>query len=352
MKKNSNKVNKAIIYAILAAILYGVSTPFSKIILTEISPTFLSALLYLGAGFGMLIVKILTLNIKSQSEAKLDKKDLPYVIAMIALDILAPILLMVGLVRANPSTVSLLNNFEIVATAIIALILFGEQIGGKMWLAIGLITLASIILSLENIEGIKFSIGAVYVLLATISWGFENNFTRKLSVKNPIDIVILKGIGSGFGALLIANYLQSINLNYIYIISALSLGFMAYGLSIFMYIKAQRDLGAARTSAYYAVAPFIGVIFSWLLFDELINVRFIVALIIMIIGVYFNISENHEHEHIHNKMVHEHSHRHDDLHHNHFHDYDVVGSHSHVHEHENLVHSHSHTPDIHHKHTH
>lgn len=352
MKDNEYKANNAIIYAILAASSYGISTPFSKIMLNVLSPTFLSALLYLGAGFGMLLTKMLTMNLKSQSEANLDKKDLPYIFAMIVLDVIAPILLMVGLERTSPSTVSLLNNFEIVATSVIALILFGEQLGGKMWLAIGLITLSSIILSLDTIEGIDFSVGAIFVLLATISWGFENNTTRKLSIKNPIDIVIIKGLGSGLGALIIAMYLQDIELNFIYIISALILGFLAYGLSIYMYIRAQRDLGAARTSAYYSIAPFVGVLTSWILFDEAIEPRFIVSLVIMILGVYFTIEENHIHEHTHESIVHEHSHRHDDLHHNHYHDYDVRGYHSHEHTHEKLIHTHAHAPDIHHKHSH
>jgi drug/metabolite transporter (DMT)-like permease len=352
MKKNDNKSINAVFYAILAAAFYGISTPFSKILLDVLSPTFLSALLYLGAGIGMLATKMLTMNVKSKKEASLDKRDFPYIVAMVVLDILAPILLMIGLVRTSPSTVSLLNNFEIVATSIIALIIFNEQIGKKMWQAIALITLSSIILSIDTIGEISLSVGAIFVLLATISWGLENNYTRKLSIKNPLDIVIIKGLGSGLGALIIATYLQAIELNYTYIIAALFLGFIAYGLSIYMYIRAQRDLGAARTSSYYAIAPFIGVLTSWLLFDEAINLRFIFALAIMIIGVYFTIAENHEHEHVHKELVHEHAHKHDDLHHNHVHDYDVKGYHSHEHKHKKLVHSHPHTPDIHHKHSH
>jgi len=351
MWENNKQIN-AIFYAMLAATLYGISTPFSKMILDVLSPAFLSALLYLGAGFGMLLIKITIANTNPQNEASLDKRDLPYLAAMVGLDILAPILLMIGLVRTSPSTVSLLNNFEIVATAVIALLIFNEQIGKKMWLAIGLITLSSAILSIENIGEINLSIGAIFVLLATISWGLENNCTRKLSYKNPIDIVIIKGLGSGLGALIIAMYSGEIKLNYIYIIAALILGFMAYGLSIYMYIKAQRHLGAARTSSYYAIAPFVGVVTSWMLFDEAINMRFIFALIFMIIGVYFTFEKNHEHEHVHLAVVHEHAHKHDDLHHNHVHNYDVKGYHSHEHKHEKLVHSHPHTPDIHHNHSH
>lgn len=343
----------AVITAIIAAGLYGVSSPISKLLLTKLPPAFLAALLYLGAGIGMLLVRILfRIGKKEQKEAKLTRRELPYIIAMILLDIGAPILLMVGLSLSEPANVSLLNNFEIVATSIVALVIFKEAIGKRMWLAISLITISSIVLCLEGWESFHFSLGSVFVLLACCFWGLENNCTRMLSVKDPLQIVIIKGIGSGSGALLIVFSMGQYSINVLFILCALLLGFVAYGLSIYCYIKAQRELGAARTSAYYAAAPFIGVLISWLIYREGITLQFLIALIIMLIGSYLATSELHQHIHIHDEITHDHKHKHDDAHHTHIHNPPIVGEHSHIHTHEALQHNHIHTPDTHHVHTH
>jgi drug/metabolite transporter (DMT)-like permease len=344
---------KAVITAVIAAALYGISSPVSKLLLRELSPTLMAALLYLGAGIGMLAVQFVrSLRSKEQKEAKLTKKELPYVIAMVLLDIGAPILLMSGLLITEPANVSLLNNFEIVATAFVALFLFNEAIGRRMWIAIGLISLSSIVLSLEGAQSLKFSIGSLFILLACCCWGFENNCTRMLSIKDPIQIVIIKGIGSGLGALSISLIIGQYRSHLPSILMALLLGFVAYGLSIYFYIKAQRELGAARTSAYYAMAPFIGVIISWIIFKEGITIQFLVALAIMLLGSYFAISEVHYHPHTHESVTHEHKHSHADNHHTHIHNQEVVGEHSHEHTHEAVLHSHTHTPDSHHTHMH
>ena len=163
-----------------------------------------------------------------------------------------------------------------------------------MWGAITLITLSSIIISVKDISSFSFSFGSILVLLGCICWGFENNCTRRLSVKDPLEIVVIKGFGSGIGALLIAFILGEQTNNVTYILVALLLGFFAYGLSIFFYIYAQRDLGAAKTSAYYAIAPFIGVGLSLLMFREIPTFSFIIALVIMIIGTYFASTEEHK----------------------------------------------------------
>ena len=190
-------------------------------------------------------------------EARLTKKELPFILLMLVLDIAAPIFLMIGLTITTSSNAALLNNFEIVATSIVALIVFKEAIGSRLWLSIILITISSIILSVEDFSSFSLSTGSIFVLLATIFWGFENNCTRKLSIKDPLQIVIIKGLGSGLGALIIAFSAQQVFWNTSYIALALILGFFAYGMSILFYVSAQRHLGAARTSAYYAVAPFI-----------------------------------------------------------------------------------------------
>ena len=351
MKQTTN--TKYVMMAIAAAALYGVSSPASKLLLEKLSPTIMASMLYLGAGIGMLALQIIKKISKAQSyEASLTKKELPYIIGMIILDIAAPIFLMIGLTKTTSSNASLLNNFEIVATAMIALFIFKEAVGKRMWTAIFFITLSSIVLTFEDISSFTFSVGSVFVLLACVSWGLENNCTRMLSIKDPGQIVVIKGLGSGFGALLIAWLSKDIKIDISYALIALILGFVAYGLSLLMYIRAQRELGAARTSAYYAAAPFIGVLISWIVLKEAVTPSFLTALFIMLIGTYFAVTEDHEHAHIHTFETHEHKHRHDDNHHTHTHVPKFIGEHSHEHRHEEITHSHSHTPEIHHRHQH
>ena len=344
---------KAILMAIAAAALYGISSPVSKLLLTEIPPTLMAALLYLGAGFGMLIVNSFRgFSHKKQVEAKVTAKELPYILGMIVLDIAAPVLLMFGLTLTTSENASLLNNFEIVTTSLIALLVFKEAVGRRMWLAILLITTSSVVLSVNDYRSFSFSVGSVFVLMACICWGFENNCTRMLSVKDPRQIVVIKGLGSGVGALVISIVGKQFSHNVMYIILTILLGFVAYGLSIYLYIHAQRELGAARTSSYYAAAPFIGVLISWMIFHDTITMNFIIALAIMLLGTYFGITEMHKHLHLHEPITHDHKHNHDDGHHTHNHEDGFMGEHSHVHMHDVVAHSHVHTPDIHHGHSH
>lgn len=290
--ENIIKKYKAILLAILAATLYSINSPISKLLLKDVTPTMLASFLYLGAGIGLLITGIIMkLCKKDIKETSLTKKELPFTIGMIVLDIAAPIFLMMGLNYTTAANASLLNNFEIVATSIIALFIFKEYISKKLWLAIILVTTSSVILSFE-ISSLSFSIGSIFVLLACICWGMENNCTRMLSSKNPMQIVVLKGVFSGLGSYIIALILGERIPDIIFIIIALSVGFVSYGLSIFFYIYAQRDLGAARTSAYYAIAPFIGAFLSLIIFRQLPSITFIVALFIMAIGAYFASTDN------------------------------------------------------------
>ena len=277
---------RAVSFAIFAAFLYAFSTPFAKVILREISPTMVAGLFYLGAGVGMFLV----LQLPKQRVTKhlaMTKKQLPAVIGMIILDILAPILLFIGLQTTPPENVSLLNNFEIVATSLIAFFLFKEQIAKPHRIAIILVFIASVILTFERIEALQFSIGSLYVLLAATCWGLENNFTRQLSIFDPRKVVILKGIFSGLGSLVITFLIQAWVWNAGMILASLLVGFIAYGLSIFFYVSAQKEIGAARTSTFYAIAPFIGVILSFLIFREVPYYTFYIALLLMAIGSYF-----------------------------------------------------------------
>lgn len=284
----NSKHNIAILWAILAAALYAISSPVSKILLSKIPPTMMAALLYLGAGMGMAIIGLYRYKAgKLKKEMRLTKKELPFTIGMIVLDILAPILLMIGLTMTTPANVSLLNNFEIVATSLIALFIFKEAISKRLWVAIILIVVASIFLSVEDISSLSFSFGSIFILLASVCWGFENNCTRMLSLKDPLQVVIIKGFGSGLGSLIISFLIKEVSTNAVYIFCTLLLGFVAYGLSIYLYVYAQRELGAAKTSAYYAVAPFIGVVLSFIIFLQVPTVTFVIALLIMITGTYF-----------------------------------------------------------------
>lgn len=287
MRKTMEEKRKAIFYAILAAALYAGNSPLSKLFLEEIPAALMAGFLYLGAGIGIFIMNIVEKALgKKKREKSLERKELPYVIGMVVLDIAAPILLMAGLSRTTAANASLLNNFEIVATAVIALIFFHEKIGRRLWLAIALVSFASILLTLEDAQSLSFSVGSLLVLGACICWGMENNCTRMLSVKDPAQTVIIKGFGSGIGSLLLGVCLGERAPFLFLVIPVLALGFVSYGLSILFYIKAQRYLGAARTSTYYAFSPFIGVFLSLLIFRELPACTFWAAFGLMLAGVY------------------------------------------------------------------
>ena len=350
---SGNPTNGAVLTALLAAALYGISFPASKFLLSEIAPTMMAALLYLGAGAGMLAVRFARkLHGNEPKEASLSKQDLPYILGMIVLDIAAPIFLMLGLLSTTASNASLLNNFEITATALIALFVFKEAVSRQMWLAIALITLAGVLVSIDDFENIRFSAGSLLVIAACLCWGLENNCTRMLSLKDPLQIVVIKGFGAGTGALAITIAIREMSGSVPYVLLALLTGFVAYGLSLFFYIRAQRRIGAAKTSAYYAAAPFIGVLLSWILLRETLSPSFAVALVIMLLGAGLAAFENHAHTHVHSAVTHEHKHSHNDMHHTHLHEPEVTGEHSHSHTHELTEHGHAHSSDLHHMHRH
>ncbi len=280
----------SIIFALLAAAFYAINTPLSKLLLDNVPATFMAAFLYLGAGAGVGIMYLFHWHKEDRAE-RLTKKDLPYTIGMIVLDILAPIFLMLGIKYGTAANASLLGNFEIVATTLIACLAFKEAVSKRLWAAIGMITLSSILLSFEGAGSFQFSYGSVLVILATACWGLENNCTRGISDKSTYEIVLLKGIFSGGGAFVIALISGEKIPEIRYILPAMLLGFVAYGLSIFLYIRAQRDLGAAKTSAYYAVAPFVGALLSFAILGEKLTGIYFAALIIMIAGTVFVVKD-------------------------------------------------------------
>ena len=215
-------------YALGAAALYALNIPVSKLLLVGVSPAMLAAFLYLGAGVGVGLLHLIGKRLRKETtDQPLTRRELPYTLAMIALDILAPILLMLGLKTTAADTASLLGSFEIVATAILAMILFSEKVSGRLWIAIALITLASLVLSLEGTARFSFSPGALLVLAACACWGLENNCTRKLSNKSAAEIVTVKGLFSGAGSLIVALLLKEALPPLKLVLAALALGFVA-----------------------------------------------------------------------------------------------------------------------------
>ena len=293
---------KAIMFAFLAAVFYAINVPISKVLLQHVGPTTMAALLYLGAGIGIGMMSLFNKKDREKAES-LTKAELPYIVGMIVLDIAAPIFLMLGISYGSSANASLLGNFEIVATTVIALILFKEAVTKRLWLAIGLITLSSVLLSFEGTDSFHFSYGSLLVIMATVCWGLENNCTRELSSKSTYQIVMLKGLCSGLGALVIALIKRESFPGIGYIAIALALGFVAYGLSIFMYVRAQNVLGAAKTSAYYAVNPLIGALLAFVFLSESLSWMYVIALIVMVFGsalvVVDTFIRQHDHEHQH-----------------------------------------------------
>lgn len=344
--------NTAIALAILAASLYAVNSPLSKLLLQQVSPTMMAAFLYLGAGLGLALWSgISALMGKRAIREPLTRKELPYTAAMVVLDIAAPIFLMLGLTRTNSANVSLLNNFEIVATSLIAFFIFHEVLSRRLCLAIVLVTLASVILGFEGSGSFSFNLGSLFVLAACTCWGLENNCTKMISSKSSVEIVIIKGTFSGLGSLLVALVLGETFPQMVYLLCTMVLGFVAYGLSINFYIMAQKDLGAAKTSAFYSVAPFLGVAFSMLLLGERPGLQFYAALVVMLAATVLLVRDSvtlqHTHEHSH---THTHEHCHGELVHTHEHEHRHI--HLHVHGEDTALHSHSHK-DLHgHRHAH
>ena len=310
---------QAVALALLAAVLYAVNLPFSKLLLGQVGSLTMAGLLYLGAGVGMALLSLF----HRDNAPRLGREDLAPTLGMILLDIAAPILLMLGLRGGEAASASLLGNFEIVATALFALLLFREKVSRMLWAALGCITLSCAILSFPGAESLRFSAASLLVLGAACCWGLENNCTRRLSSKSAREIVILKGFFSGGGplclALLAGESLPPLGIA----LRAMGLGFVSYGLSIFFYVRAQRDLGAARTSAYYSVNPFVGSLLALILLREGLGPGYFAALPVMLLGVGLatadTLSQEHVHPHSHRRktadggertVTHTHPHRH------------------------------------------
>ncbi len=344
------------VYALIAAALFGASAPFSKLLLGEIPPLQMAGLLYLGSGIFLLIIKLFQkASSKKISEAGLHRSDLPWLAgAVISGGILAPAALMYGLSGTPAATASLLLNFESASTAFLAAVLFREHIGKQVAISISLLTFASLVLSFDPSGSFGFSIGALFVLLACLFWGIDNNFTRNISSKDPVIIVIIKGIGAGSFSfvlsLIIGDHLPSSA----HALPALAVGGLCYGASLMLFIIALRHLGSARVGALFASAPFIGAGISFIVCKDTLNIQFLLAIPFVIAGTWLLLRESHLHSHKHEAVEHDHSHTHADGHHDHEHAEDFMDDpgHTHRHRHEVVVHFHDHMPDTHHRHSH
>jgi drug/metabolite transporter (DMT)-like permease len=350
-----NQRTLSTLQVLLAAVLFGASAPLAKLLLGDIQPVMLAGLLYLGSGIGLGLLHLAT-RVKTKPdavEARLKGKDYAWLTgAVLAGGIAAPILLLVSLQKTPASTASLLLNFEAVATAVIAWLIFREAIGRRALLAILLITVAGILLSLDTSGSWGFSLGALGILTACLFWGLDNNFTRNISSKDPVVITLVKGLAGGTFSILLALLLGNSLPGAGKLLAALALGSLSYGASIVLFIRAMRGMGAARTSALFNISPLVGVILSIVLLSDMPGWMFFVTIPILATGAVLLMTESHTHAHLHWAVTHEHAHNHSDGHHTHSHDGVVSGSHSHLHEHEEVTHAHVHLPDTHHRHAH
>jgi len=347
--------SKATVFALLSAALYGISVPLSKVLLEGVTSNWLSALVYLGAGIACAIAIGVRIATGTQTEeASLAKSDVPTVVLMLAVNTASIICLTHGIRLTVAANASLLVNFEIVATAAFAWLLFRENIGRRLGVAIALICASSILLTWEGAGSLTFTPGSLLIVAACALWGLENCCTKSLSAKDPLQVTCVKGFGTAVVAGVIALATDGLPAaSPGFLAGSLAVGSVSYGASIALYIAAQRTLGAARTGNYYAVAPFVGVALSWIAYGISPDPVFFAALVLMVTGTWLTLSEHHEHEHVHQQVTHEHVHDHLDGHHTHDHPgFDPSLKHSHVHTHEPMKNSHEHTPDLHHAHGH
>lgn len=338
-----------IVYALLSAALFGVSAPFAKILLGEISPWLLAGLLYLGSGIGLAIARL----IWPSKEAGLGRRDLPWLgAAVLAGGGVGPVLLLFGLAQSSASEASLLLNLESVLSLVIAWVIFKENVDRRLMIGVVSIVAGAVILSWPEHAGVGLSWGPVLIAAACLAWAIDNNLTRKVSAADPMQIAMVKGLVAGVVNVSMALMAGATLPPASSVGEAAVLGFLSYGVSLTLFVLALRHLGTARTGAYYSLAPFIGAGAAILFLNEPITATFIAGGVLMAIGLWLHLTEQHQHEHVHQPMVHDHVHVHDD-HHQHPHSPGMPSEpHAHAHRHARLIHRHPHYPDLHHRHSH
>lgn len=352
MSKTQSHLWPGVPLALGSAVLFGASAPLSKMLVGSIDPWLLAGILYLGAGTGLALVHwgrpVIGLP---NVEAALKNSDLPWLAAVIFFGgMLGPLLLMFGLSLTSAASGSLLLNLEGLATMAIAWIVFRENVDRRLLLGALAILCGAVVLS-WNGQTLRLDTGGLLIAAACLCWGIDNNLTRKLSSADPVQIAMIKGLVAGcvnFAlALSFGASLPSIGL----IAAGGVVGFLGVGISLVMFMLGLRHLGTARTGAYFSLAPFIGAILALVLLGDAITLQLVFAGLLMGVGLWMHLTEQHAHEHLHEIVEHDHAHRHD-IHHQHIHDGSMSEPHSHWHRHEPMRHKHPHYPDLHHRHSH
>ena len=333
----------------IAALLFGASTPLAKLLLRDISPLLLAGLLYAGSGLGLLLVLLMRGRLRRPGRADLGW----WAGAILAGGVVAPVLLLLGLRQLGAAQASLLLNLEGVLTALLAWFAFRENFDRRIALGMAAILLGGIVLSWDPAGTAGWSIGALLVVAACAAWALDNNLTRKIAAHDALTIACTKGLVAGFVNLTLAVVVGAQWPAAYALSGALILGFLGYGVSLALFVVGLRQLGAARTAAYFSLAPFFGAALAIALHGERISTTLVVAGALMAAGVWLHLTERHLHEHTHEPLEHEHAHRHDEHHrHEHAFAWDGREPHTHPHSHPRLTHSHAHYPDIHHRHGH
>lgn len=340
--------------ALASALLFGASTPLAKLLLGSIEPLMLAALLYLGAGLGLMLLAgpVRRAGIVPR-EAAIGRADAPWLaLSTIAGGMVGPVLLLLGLARSEAASASLLLNLESLLTLAIAWLVTRENVDRRLLIGAGAILAGAVVLAWQG-RGPTLDAGALLIALACLAWAIDNNLTRRIASADPVQITIVKGLVAGSVNLALALALGGALPDPGTILAALFVGLAGYGVSIALFVAALRHLGTARTGAYFATAPFLGAVLAVLLLAEPITAQLLLGGGLMLVGVWLHLCERHEHLHAHEPIEHEHLHWHDE-HHRHVHGpNDPPGEpHSHRHRHAALVHSHPHYPDLHHRHEH
>lgn len=355
MSEISNR-QKGIGFALLAALLFGLSTPLAKTVSPHVEPVLLAGLLYLGSGIGLAAYSLLRLGRKQSGsrEAALKRADAPWLAGAISTGgVVGPLLLMWGLAQTPASSASLLLNLEGVFTALLAWFVFKENFDARIAWGMALIAAGGICLSWMGRPEVGVPWGSLAIVGACFAWAVDNNLTRKVSAGDPVQIALLKGLVAGGVNTLLGLGLGAKLPDLPVLLAVSAIGFFGYGLSLTLFVLALRHIGTARTGAYFSTAPFVGAAVAVAFLGDSLNVGFFIAAILMVAGVGLHLTERHEHEHRHEALIHDHLHIHDE-HHHHAHAHDIAPGepHSHPHQHEELMHSHPHYPDIHHRHGH
>lgn len=332
--------------ALGAALLFGAGTPLAKMLLDDVGPWLLAGLFYLGSGFGLAVYRLF----RRGDAIRLERIEVAWFSgAVLAGGVIAPVLLMFGLAGMPASGTALLLNAESVFTALLAWIVFRENFDRRIALGMAAIALGAVVLSWPEEPGFTGLWPELAILGACLAWGIDNNLTRKVSLADATWVASVKGSAAGSVNLALAFLLGDRLPGLSSTIAAMSVGFLAYGVSLALFVVALRQLGTARTGAYFSVAPFFGAVVA-LAAGEPLTLRLVVAGALMGFGVWLHLTERHEHEHPHEPIEHAHEHVHDE-HHRHAHEHPVAPDfrHTHAHSHEPLVHRHAHFPDAHHQ---